>query len=306
MREFSVYTTGIIAFVEDYRRAVAVNAPRSVAMTVSNGPGRSEDITIPAHFPYIRIPINHLDDTTLAQFRIVHDWNVSGATTIFPITDPDNPGSQLRQTVVQFLNFQEVVLSASNTPASIDNTPLNIPNNDHSVQWLVRMEELGTTADTIDPRHVVKDPLDVAAYIRFPSGAVSTALTTKTFKCVSVNILDGKLAGTLQRAVAQLLVCKFEVPDEEFTVRCRDYRPGPDPDFEIVFKADVPNPWMVFASTSLDDAFQLPSVEPKYGTDTHFRHLYGLAPGVVTDADIALPKSLEPAPHAGMGRPLGS
>jgi hypothetical protein len=311
MREFSVYITGIMSFVEDYRRAVAVNASRPIAMTVSKGPGLSENVTVPAHFPYVRIPINYLDDTMLSRFAIAHDWDISAAPGVFPIQNPDDPESVIRQTVLKFLHFHEVVLPASDTPPSVDDTPLNdtgIPDHDTdgaSIGWLASMESLGTPAKTIDPRHVVKDPLDVAAYIRFPQGEISTAVATN-FKFVSVSAFDGRLMGTLHQAVAQLLVCTLEVPDDEFTVSCRDYRSGDVGDFDITFRAGVPEPWMVFACTSLDDAFQLPSVDEKYGTDTHFRLVYGLAKGIVTDVDIALPKSLTPAPNSGPARPLGS
>jgi hypothetical protein len=310
MREFSVYTTGITSLVEDYRRAVAINAPRPITMTVSKGPGQSENVTVPAHLPYVRVPINHLDDTTLSQFTISHDWDVSVAPGVFPNQDIANPNSLIRPTVVKFLHFHEVVLPPSDTPPSVDDTPLNntgIPSDKDrtSIHWLASMKSLGTPATTIDPRHVVKDPVDVAAYLRFPQGRISTAFATN-FKCVSVSALDGKLVGTLHQAVAQLIVCKLNVPDEEFTVLCRDYGSGDAGDFEITFKAGVPDPWMVFACTSLDDAFQLPSVEEKFGTDMHFRLVYGLAAGAVPDDYIALPKSINPAPNGGGPRPLGS
>lgn len=305
MREFSVYTTGITAFVEDYRRAIAVNAPRPITMTVSKGLGQSETLTVPAHFPYVRVPIKHLDDTTLTRgFRISHDWDVGDAAGAFP---PETEGAttSVLHTVIKFLNFHEVILPESASPAKIDDTPLPNDKNETSVHWLASMNSLGTTATKIDPRHVVKDPVDVAAYVRFPHGTISTAFVTQ-FKCVSVSALDGKLAGTLNRRVAQLLVCKMQVPDTEFKVEFRNYAGNPGENFKITFKAREPDPWMVFACTSLDDAFQLPTVEETFGTDTHFRLVYGLAGESVTDANVALPKSINPSPNGEKAKPLGT
>lgn|GEM_PF-4903036 len=304
MRELSVYVTGIAAFVEDYRRVVAVDASHPVTMTVAGERGQSNQVTVPGHFPYLRMPFDHIEDPE--NYAISHDWDTSAAPGVFP--DPE--GDNIQPSLLKFLHYQEVVLPDSTTPASVDMTPLNatglpIKNQDDaSVLWLPTMESLGTPARTIDPKHVVANPTEIAAYIRFPNGRMTTAFPTQ-FKFVSVSAADGKAAGTLNRAVAQLVVCKMDVPDEAFTVVCRDYQAGGGSgDFNVNFKAGMAEPWMVFACTSLEDAFQLPTVDEKFGIDLHFRLVYSLAQGTVTEADIALPKSINPGP--GVPRPLGA
>lgn len=303
MRELSVFVTGIAAFVEDYRRVLAVDAPDPVRMTVGSGRGETSDVVIPAHFPYVRVPLGHVDDVTLQQFRITQDWDVSVAPDQFP---PDNAQTShlIRQTVVRFLRYHEVVLPDSDTAPTVDLKALNatkLPTgaDKTSLEWVTSMTELGTTAVRIDPRHVTANPTDVAAYVRFPKGHISTAFVTK-FKFVSVNAVDAKPSGSLDQAVAQLIVCTINVPDDAFTVTCRGYNGASD--FNIVFKAGVAKPWMVFACTSLEDALQLRP--PMFGLDHHFRLVYKLADSTVRATDIALPKSIQPA-NVGPARPLG-
>jgi len=311
MREFSVFVMGIAAFVEDYRRVVAVNASRPMTLTlVKEEGGHSEDVTVPAHFPYVRVPFNHVDVDTQQRFAISQDWDISAAPGAFP-SDPGNPNPMIRQTLVRFLSSHEVILPVeSDTPPSVDLTPLNqngipIAADRHSALWLPSLDSMGAKKTKIDPVHIVKDPNPdaVAAYIRFPRGRISTATPTD-FRFVSVTPVDGKKSGSLNRAVAQLMACKMSVPDGAFVVSCRDYRAvGALPPFEIKYKAGIANPWMVFASTSLEDALQLPSVEEQFGIDHHFRLVYGLAEGPVGADDIALPKSITPESGA---KPLGT
>lgn len=318
MRKLSVYVTGIPAFVEDYRRAIAVNALTPTTVQVGQECGHVEDVTIPAHFPSVRVPFNHIEDPQ--NYPTGHDWNVAAAPGVFPPDDPANPTSPVRSTLIKFLRFQEVELPPSTTPASIDNTPLNATGIPVDVQvangpapdassllWLAPMSSLGTSATAIDPRHVVKNPSeDVAAYIRFPYGKMSTAVATR-FKFVAVTAVNGTQTGTLDRAVAQLVVCQLDVPDDAFSVWCRDYLPtGGAGHFQIRFKRDIPDPWLVFSCTSLEDTFQLPMGEETLRTDFHFRLVYRLAAGRVAAQDIALPQAVNPAAHLGVPRPLGA
>lgn len=302
MRELSIYVTGIAAFVEDYRRAIAVNALQPAAMEVEG-----KLVTVPAHFPYVRLPFDQIVDPE--NYSISHDWSTSAAPGIFP--------NVIEPTLVKFLRFHEVILPDSKTPPTIDDTPLNAtripirtatpggpPVDDTSVLWLAPMEFL-TSASTIDPQHVVENPGEaVAAYVRFPKGRISTASPT-SFKFVSVSAADGTPAGQLDQAVAQLMVCRLSVPEEAFTVLCRDYRDGGKNDFAINFTAGAQNIWMVFACTSLEDALQLPSVEDQFGVDTHFTLVYRLAQSVKDD-DVVLPKSLIPQENVGDPKPLGA
>lgn len=314
MREFSVFVTGIAAFTGDFRRVLAVNAPQPVTMHVADENGKSHEITVPAHFPYLRLPTQYVDENTAAAIAIGQDWDVAAAPGAFP---PDVGGNQMtRSTLVKFLHFHEVVLPDSATPPSVDQTPLNqdgLPIIDQkdgepqpdatSARWLPPMSSLGTPKTKIDPKHLTADPKEIAAYVHFPKGRVSTAAATN-FKFVSVKTADGKQTGSLNRAVAQLMVCRMSVPDEEFVVKCRDYATNGAKSLDIKFKAGMQKPWMVFACTSLEDALQLPSVEDKFGIDYHFRLVYGLAEGVVKAGDVALPKSVSP-PNVGAGQPLG-
>jgi hypothetical protein len=298
MRELSVYVTGIAAFVEDYRRVMAVNAIQPTAVKVA---GRQ--VTVPAHFPYVRIPRDHVAEP---ESSISHEWNTMAVPGLF--ADPR------QKTFVRFLHFHEVVLPDTDPDQpSLDETPINatglpvmeqeengLPEDHSSVLWLAPMEKL-TKASTIDPRHVVKNPgVDVAAYIRFPKGRISTAAPTP-FRFVAVKEADGKTTGQLNQAVAQLMVCKMKVPDDAFEVKCRDYRNNGANDFTIQFKGGVADPWMVFACTSLEDALQLPSAGVDFGVDTHFRLVYRLVAALKED-DVVLPKSIPPAPNA---KPLG-
>jgi len=318
MRTFSVFVTGIAAFVGDYRRVVAVDAPLPVTMKGTDENGQSKDVTIPAHFPYLRVPTRHIEDASAKKISIKQDWDVSAAPDAFP-SDGD-PQSLTRSTFVQFLHFHEIVLPQSGTPATVDLKPLNnqgIPIVDEgtgeppapgtpppdatSALWLPSMETLGTPKKTIDPKHITANPTEIAAYVRFPNGRISTAAASR-FRFVSVSPVDGKAVGPLNRAVAQLMVCTMEIPDDAFTITCRDYRTNAAKNISIDFKAGVKDPWMLFACTSLEDAFQHPSVEKTFGVDFHFRLVYRLADGAPTDADIVLPKSIPPAPGA---KPLG-
>jgi hypothetical protein len=315
MRDFSVFVTGIAAFVGDYRRVLAVDAARPTTMNVTDENGKTSEVTVPAHFPYLRLPTQHIDDATASAIAIGQDWDVSAAPGAFPPDGGPNPFN--RSTLVQFLHFHEVVLPDSESPADVDMTPLNAngipivdqkegqpPPDATSALWLPSMNNLGTPKKRIDSKHITANPVEIAAYIRFPKGRVSTASATN-FKFVSVSPADGKAAGPFNRAVAQLMVCTMKVPDEAFTVKCRDYRTNDQKSFDINFKAGIPQPWMVFACTSLEDALQLPSVEEKFGVDYHFRLVYNLAEGTVTDADVALPKSISP-PEVGADEPLGA
>ncbi|HYI11552.1 MAG TPA: hypothetical protein VEK57_21020 [Thermoanaerobaculia bacterium] len=308
MREFSVFVTGIAAFVEDYRRALAVHAPRPVSVKIREGRRHSDYATIPAHFAHVRVPLNDVDAATQTLFPIMHDWNVAEVPGVFRADNPPLANDMVRQTLVKFLRFQEVILPDSETPATLDEAALTAtgiptPADKTSVRWLASMESLGTTAKTIDPRHIVENPTDVAAYIRFPNGRISTAFAPQ-FKFVSVNALDAKPAGILDQAVAQLVVCRFDVSGAAFTVKCRGYNGGDS--FDITFKEGVAEPWMVFACTSLEDALQLRLDGDKFGVDLHFQLVYALAEGQVSDAEVALPKSIDPAPGIGEGKPLGA
>lgn len=306
MRELSVFVTGISAFVEDFRRVVAVNAPEPVSMKVAGEKGRSTFVTIPAHLPYLRVPLNQVDTATQGRFKILHDWDVSLVPKAFPA---DGPNLLIRQTLVRFLKFYEVELPASDTEPDVNLTELNptrLPTaaDEQSLRWLTPMTSLGTSAVRIDPRHVERDPVDVAAYVRFPKGRISSAFVTN-FKFESVTAADAKPAGNLDQAAAQLVVCRMNVPDEALTdgklrVNCRGYNGAAD--FQIDFLPEVEKPWMVFACTSLEDAFQL-RTERMFGVDHHFRLVYKLAEQDVRDTDIALPKSVPPP--VGAGKPLG-
>lgn len=306
MRKFKVYVTGIAAFVEDYRRVVAINASHPQVLTITEN-GVPRQVTIPAHFPYIRVPEKQVDDDTAQRMPHFQDWNVVAAKGALPPDDDHSlQSATIRQTLMKFLHGQEVVLPDSPTPLSNDEaalgtspTPSN--GNKNSVLWLPSLQSLGAKATKIDQKHIVKnpDPNVVAAYIRFPKGRMTTAVASD-FQFVSVS-LDGSTLAPLNRVVAQLLLCEMDVPDTPFTVICRSY--NGDSDFPITFKAGVQQPWMVFACTSLEDALQLPAVEEKFGIDFHFRLIYGLLEGNVKDGDIALPKSILPAPGA---KPLGA
>jgi hypothetical protein len=312
MRTFSVFVTGIAAFVGDYRRVVAVDAPQPVTMKATGENGQSKDVTIPAHFPYLRLPSKHIDDTA-NQLKIAQTWDVTAAPGAFPPDDDNDPQSLTRSTFIQFLHFHEVKMpDGSTTPPTVDMTPLNAdgipiidqklnapPPDATSALWLPSMESLGTPKKKIDPKHITANPAEVAAYIRFPKGRISTAKATN-FKFVAVSP-DGQPAGSLNRAVAQLMVCTVDVPNGPFTVTCRHY--GEDgKDIDINFKGDVPNPWMLFACTSLEDAFQLTAVKKDFGVDFHFRLVYRLAEGPHDDGGITLPKSISPGQG---GKPLG-
>jgi len=119
MRELSVYVTGIAAFVEDYRRVVAVDASHPITMTVAGERGQSNQVTVPGHFPYLRMPFDHIEDPE--NYAISHDWDTSAAPGVFP--DPE--GDNIQPSLLKFLHYQEVVLPDSTTPASVDMTPLN-------------------------------------------------------------------------------------------------------------------------------------------------------------------------------------
>jgi hypothetical protein len=300
-RPFQVFVTGIAGFVEDYRRVVAVNAPQPRSMKITEA-GSQREIVIPAHFPYLRVPFDYVDEESKKRM-ITHDWNVSAALGVFPPFDT----SLTRKTLVQFLRSREVVLPDSETEPSVDETELRgrMPSEDAgdetSALWLPTLSSLGASATMIDPKHVVEDPDPnfVAAYIRFPSGVIETARTSD-YKFGATS-LDGHASGTLNQAVALLMVCTMDVPDDAFDVTCRSYQ-GQE-DIVITFSGNMPNPWMVFVCSSLEDAFQLPTNEDKYGTDFHFRLVYELVQGPFTNADIALPKSIAPPPG---GRPLGA
>ena len=294
MRNFHVFVTGIAGFVEDFRRVVAVSAPQPRRMRIVES-GVRRDVLIPPHFPYLRIPLDHADADTQARMRILQDWNVSAATGAFPPFN-ENP---IRQTLVKFLHSQEVILPDSETPAALNAN--DILQDDRSALWLPTLSTLGAQAATIDPKHITKDPDPnvVSAYLRFPKGLIETAKVSE-FKFGSIS-LDGHAAGTLNRALPVLMVCTMSIPNDAFTVVCRSYQG--EADFEIGFLADKDDPWMVFVCSSLEDALQLPSTEPKFGTDFHFGLAYDLVQGPITEEDVALPKSSALAPDV---KPLGA
>jgi hypothetical protein len=300
-RTFRVFVTGIAGFVEDYRRVVAVNSPRPRSIRIIDG-GIQREVTIPAHVPHLRVPVDYVTEKTKKDIPITHDWNITAAQGAFP---PFEDLSPTRKTLVQFLHSREVELPPSDTEPDVDDTelggsmPSEAKKDETSALWLPTLSSLGARATTIDPKHVVRDPDPnfVAAYMRFPNGVIETAQTSD-FRFGATS-LDGHASGTLNRAVALLMVCTMEVPNEAFEVTCRSYQ-GEAP-IIITFIKEKPDPWMVFVCSSLEDAFQLPSVEEKYGTDFHFRLGYELVQGPFTDADIALPKSIAPS-----GKPLGA
>jgi hypothetical protein len=300
-RTFRVFVTGIAGFVEDYRRVVAVNAPQPRLMKFTEG-GMQREIVIPAHFPHLRVPFDYVDEESKKRM-ITHEWNVSAALGVFP---PFDDLSFKRKTLVQFLRSREVVLPDSDTEASVDETELGDikPSEDDetSALWLPTLSSLGATATTIDPKHVVEnpDPNFVAAYIRFPNGLIEAAQISE-FRFGATS-LEGHASGTLNRNVAILMVCSIEVPDHSFDVTCRSFQGDPN-DIVITFIEDKLDPWMVFVCSSLEDAFQLPTNEDKYGTDFHLRLVYELVQGPFTDADVALMKSIVPPPT---GKPLGA
>src|SRR5689334_12100263 len=117
MSTFSVYVTGISSFVGDYRRAIAVDIPQPIKMEVSNGSGKKTEVTVPAHFPYVRVPLTYVAEDTLGRMSIAQDWDISAAP-VFAQDIPPNPRPAIRQTLLKFLHFQEVILPPSETPPS--------------------------------------------------------------------------------------------------------------------------------------------------------------------------------------------
>jgi hypothetical protein len=313
MPKLTVFLTGIVGFTPDFTRALMVNAPHASVLTVppdSQGKER-QPVPIPGHAAYVRYPTELVDKVGGLQVPVRHNWDTLGK--FFPGGDPIVPTSLL------FLDHHEVVLPVSSDPFQRDLAPINnsllpvLSNGPASLNWVVGMGELGNGSANVfkidqSLLNDVKPGDDVAAFVRLRNGRVSSGAADFQFQAVKPSDPQKSL-GTLNRSVAQMVRCDLNVTTDPIVIKCRHYGSSQETatsarNLAIRFKPGVVNPWIVAGLSSLEDLFQLSTVDKENGQpDYHFRLLYRLAETKVDDKDVILPFGNVPSNDRELGAP---
>lgn len=270
MARLTVFFNGIVGFTQSFRRALMVQQPHATLFDPGDG---NDSITIPGHSAYLRLPAQDIDQTSVLQnVTIYHRWDALAMKNLLP-------GAARVPTLIRFLNHHEVRLPQPTTNnLTVKDGELNQANLD-STRWVATMDDLGSSATDVDPEYLKDNPGEqIAAFVRLTGGTVSTGIVSEyKFSGVKPGAGNAK-SGSLDRPVAQLVRWDFETVDNPMVLKCSFYGGGGvDVGFEIKFKRDLSQSWIMIGASALEDLFQLSTVEKGIGQpDYHFRLLYQL------------------------------